>query len=147
MRLDTCSCSPLPVERIVKRTALPGGELEYAVLSALIDAGRATVREVHERIGKRGDLAYTTTAKVLDRLHDKGLVKRERVGIALSYASRISRATLERARAKEMLLRLLAAAPEPAVAGLVDAAESISPELLDRLARAVQERRKARRGT
>jgi predicted transcriptional regulator len=132
---------------IVKRAALPGGELEYAVLSALIDAGRATVREVHERVAKRGDLAYTTTAKVLDRLHDKGLVKRERVGVAFSYASRISRASLERGRAREMLLRLLAAAPEPAVAGLVDAAESISPEFLDRLARAVQERRKARRGT
>lgn len=126
--------------------ALPGGQLEYAVLSALIDAGRATVRELHERAGKRGDLAYTTTAKVLDRLHDKGLVKRERIGVALSYTSRVSRAVLERARAKRMLTQLLAAAPDPAVAGLVDAVESISPELLDQLAHAVEQRRKARRG-
>jgi predicted transcriptional regulator len=127
--------------------ALPGGELEYAVLCALIDAGRATVRELHERTGQRGDLAYTTTAKVLDRLYAKGLVKRERVGIAFSYSSRISRHVLERARAKRMLTELLASAPDPAVAGLVDAVESIDPELLDRLALAVQQRRKARRGT
>ncbi len=127
--------------------ALPGGELEYAVLSALIDAGRATVRDLHKLVGKRDDLAYTTTAKVLDRLHDKGLVKRERIGIALSYTSRVSRHVLERARAKRMLTELLASAPDPAVAGLVDAVESIDPELLDRLALAVEQRRRARRGT
>ncbi len=125
---------------------MPGGELEYAVLSALIDAGRSSVRELHERIGTPNDLAYTTTAKVLDRLHDKGLVRRERAGIAFSYTARISRQVLERARAKRMLTQLLASAPEPAVAGLVDALESTGPELLDQLARAVEERRKARRG-
>lgn len=126
---------------------LPGGELEYAVLSALIDAGHATVRDLHERVGAREGLAYTTIAKVLDRLHDKALVRRERAGIALSYTARISRAVLERSRAKRMLAQLLAAAPDPAVAGLVDAVESLSPDLLDQLAAAVEERRKARRGT
>jgi predicted transcriptional regulator len=132
---------------MARKTALPGGELEYAVLSALIDLRRATVREVHQRIGEPHDLAYTTTAKALDRLHEKGLVRRERVGMVLSYESRISRSVLERGRAKKMLVELLAAAPEPAVSGLVDAVESISPELLDRLAEAVELRRKARRGT
>jgi predicted transcriptional regulator len=132
---------------MTKKTALPGGELEYAVLSALIDLRRATVREIHQRIGEPHDLAYTTTAKALDRLHEKGLVRRERVGMVLSYEARISRPVLERGRAKKMLVELLAAAPEPAVSGLVDAVESISPELLDRLAEAVEQRRRARRGT
>ena len=131
----------------MKRVALPGGELEYAVLSALIEAGRATVRDLHEQVGAPHGLVYTTTAKVLDRLYDKGLVKRERAGIALTYAPRISRRDLERARAKRMLGQLLASAPEPAVAGLVDAVESISPDLLDQLGRAVEQRRKDRRGT
>jgi len=131
----------------MRKTPLPGGELEYAVLSTLIELRRATVRDVHERVGAPNQLAYTTTAKALERLHDKGLVRRERVGMLLSYEARISRAVLERSRAKQMLRQLLAAAPDPAVAGLVDAVESISPDLLDRLALAVEERRKARRGT
>lgn len=131
----------------MRKTPLPGGELEYAVLSALIELRRATVRDIHERVGAPNRLAYTTTAKALERLHDKGLVRRERVGMVLSYEARISRTVLERSRAKQMLQQLLAAAPDPAVAGLVDAVESISPDLLDRLAQAVEERRKARRGT
>ncbi len=131
----------------MKKTPLPGGELEYAVLSALIDLRRATVREIHKRVGEPNDLAYTTVAKALDRLNDKGLVRRARAGMALLYETRISRPVLERARARRMLEQLLAAAPDPAVAGLVDAVESISPELLDRLAEAVEQRRKARRGT
>jgi hypothetical protein len=44
------------------RIRLPGGELEYAILAALWDLGRASAREVHARAGEPAGLAYTTTA-------------------------------------------------------------------------------------
>ncbi len=132
----------------VKSFSLPGGHLEHAVLIALDDlGGRASARAVHERVGEPRGLVYTTTAKVLDRLWVKGLVSRERIGKAFAYRPKVRRETLEQARAKQVLGRLLGPEPRPAIATLVDAVEAIDPALLDELARTVAERRKVRRGS
>jgi len=126
---------------------VPGGELEYAVLRALWDLRKASAREIHELVGKRDGLVYTTTTKVLDRLHEKGLVSRRRMGKAFVYAARVKRADVERRRARGMLKRLFGGDPEPALASLVDAVEAIDPDLLRQLARAVEARRRSRRGS
>ena len=126
---------------------LPGGELEYAVLVDLCALGNASAREIHERIGVPSGLVYTTVAKVLDRLLAKGLVARQRNGKAFVYTSRIARQTLDRARAKDMLGRLIGADPRPVMATLVDAVVALDPAMLDELAREVAARRRSRRGS
>jgi BlaI family penicillinase repressor len=92
-------------------------------------------------------LVYTTTAKVLDRLHAKRLVSRERKGVAFVYRPRVAQSVVDSVRARAMLTRLLGAAPRRAVATLVDAVESLDPNLLDELADAVAARRRSRNGT
>lgn len=131
----------------MKTTPLPGGALEYAVLVALWDLGAASAREIHTRVGLRDGLAYTTTAKVLDRLHAKGLVSRKRSGKAFIYRPRVERESLDRARATELVRRFLGPQPRPAVATLVDAVESVDSDLLDELQRAVDARRRSRHGS
>ncbi|MFQ6170792.1 BlaI/MecI/CopY family transcriptional regulator [Oryzobacter sp. R7] len=67
------------------------GDLERVVMEHLWDlAGAdgftgATVREVHDRLAKDRDIAYTTVMTVLDRLAKKDLVTRERDGRAWRY--------------------------------------------------------------
>lgn len=122
-------------------------DLQFEVLSALWDLGTATVRDVHERIGIPRGLAYTTTATVLDRLHDKGFASRTHAGRALVYAAIGERLTFERARAEAVLTRLLGPSPTVAVATLVDALTDIDVGLLDELERVVAERQEARRGS
>jgi len=126
---------------------LPGGELEYAVLFSVCELGAASAREVHEQVGATAGLAYTTIAKVLDRLHAKGLVARKRKGIAFVYRPRIARRVVEFARAQVSLRKLLGPAPLPAMATLVEAIESLDPELLEELERAVAARQGVRRGS
>jgi BlaI family penicillinase repressor len=126
---------------------LPGGDLEYAVLATVWELEEASVREIHERVGQPSKLAYTTTAKVLDRLHVKGLVSRERKSKAFVYRAKLARGIVEQARARVALSRLLGAAPRAAVATLVEAVESLDPELLDELERAVAARRRLQHGT
>jgi predicted transcriptional regulator len=126
---------------------LPGGKLEHAVLMALWELERASVRQIHERVGVPTGLAYTTTAKVLDRLAGKGLVARTREGQVWVYRPRVAREHVERARMTDVLRHSFRAAPRPAVAALVEAVEAIDPNLLDDLARAVARRRKVRRGS
>jgi predicted transcriptional regulator len=133
--------------RTMKRLRLPGGDLEYAVLAKLWEIGTASAREIHGHVGEPSGLVYTTTAKVLDRLHDKGLVTRERRGKAFSYHAKIARDVIDQARARTALSRLLGSFPHAAVATLVEAVESIDPKLLDELERAVASRRRSRHGT
>lgn len=126
--------------------AMPGGDLEYAVMSALWDLGSASVRDVHERVGAGDGLVYTTTAKVIDRLHAKRLVTRHREGRSFVYRAAIARGAVDRFRTKNALDTLLGDEPRPAIATLVETIEAIDPELLDDLAREVRKRR-SRRGT
>jgi len=125
---------------------LPGGDLEYAVLAKLWELGSASGREIHTHVGVPQGLVYTTIAKVLDRLHAKRLVTRERKGIAFVYRPRVARAVIEAARARELLARLLGPAPHSAAARLVDAVESLDPQLLNELANAIAARRRAKHG-
>jgi BlaI family transcriptional regulator, penicillinase repressor len=125
---------------------LPGGELEYAVLFSVCDLNEASVRDVHQRVGDGRGLAYTTIAKVLERLHLKALVSRERKGATLVYSPCVERKDIELARARISLRTLLAADPEPAMATLVEAMESLDSTLIDELERAVAARRGKQNG-
>jgi predicted transcriptional regulator len=126
---------------------LPGGDLEYAVLSKLWELGSASARDIHTQVGELQGLVYTTTAKVLDRLHAKRLVSRERKGMAFIYRPRVARAVVDGARARAFLTRLLGPAPRSAVSTLVDAMESLDPKLLDELAELIATRRRSPHGT
>lgn len=129
------------------RYRLPADDLEYSVLAKLWELGTASVRELHEELGAPQGLVYTTTAKVVDRLRDKGLIQRQRRGAAFVYQPRVAREEVERARARNALARLLGATPRAAVAALVEAVDDIDPQLLTELERAVAAHRRSKDGT
>ncbi|TMI68965.1 MAG: BlaI/MecI/CopY family transcriptional regulator [Bacteroidetes bacterium] len=52
-------------------------ESELEILQTLWTKGLATVREVHEDLAKTKDVGYTTTLKLMQIMHEKGLVKRD----------------------------------------------------------------------
>jgi predicted transcriptional regulator len=132
---------------MARKIPTPGGELEHAILRALWELGTASAPEIHRRVCEPSGSVYTTTAKVLDRLHAKGLVSRQRAGKAFVYKATHTREIVERAHVREMLARVLGPDIAPAMANLVDAVESIDPDLLDELARQVNARRRSRRGS
>jgi predicted transcriptional regulator len=123
----------------------PGGDLEYAVLAFIWERKQAAAPEIHAGVGEPAGLVYTTIAKVLDRLHEKGLVSRRRDGRSYVYRARVERADVDRARTRDAISRIVATGPVPAIANLVDAVEALDPKLLDQLARVVEERRRRRR--
>jgi predicted transcriptional regulator len=51
-------------------------ESELEILQILWTKGLATVREVHEELAKTKDAGYTTTLKLMQIMHEKGLVKK-----------------------------------------------------------------------
>ena len=52
-------------------------ESELEILQVLWKKGLATVREVHEELAALKDAGYTTTLKLMQIMHEKGLVKRD----------------------------------------------------------------------
>jgi predicted transcriptional regulator len=130
----------------MKQFRLPSDDLEYDILAKLWELGVGSVRELHEHLGQRDGLVYTTTAKVVDRLREKGLIDRQPRGRAFIYRPRVAREDVESARARKAVSRLFGAAPHAAVAALVDAVDAVDPKLLDELERVVIARRRSKDG-
>jgi predicted transcriptional regulator len=124
---------------------LPGGRLEYAVLVAVWEGETVTVRELHERVGVPLGLVYTTTARVLDRLHAKKLVARIKEGKVFRYRAAVARHEIERARLTRTLSSVLVEETRPALATLVEVMEEIRPGLLDELMVTIDAIRRLRR--
>jgi predicted transcriptional regulator len=116
-------------------------QLERQVLDVLWRGGRWSVRDVLGAL--QADLAYTTVATVLDRLHTKGQVVRSMHERSWSYASARSR---EAAMGDQIgkLLRGSQAAGEPLLTAFLDEVEQIDPEALERLEGLIRKRRKGR---
>ncbi|QNK62027.1 BlaI/MecI/CopY family transcriptional regulator [Pedobacter sp. PAMC26386] len=52
-------------------------ESELEILQILWEKGNCTVREVHEILTQNKEAGYTTTLKIMQIMHEKGLVKRD----------------------------------------------------------------------
>jgi len=120
------------------------GELEGEVLAALWAADSALVpAEVQAAVG--GDLAYTTVMTILVRLHDKGLIEREKVGRAFAYRPVVAETDV----VAEQVRRLLERGHDRAAVlqGLVDGLAPGDERLLRELLSKASSSRQRTRGT
>ncbi len=52
-------------------------EAELEILSLLWELKEASVRQIHERLSETKDTGYTTTLKIMQIMHAKGMVSRD----------------------------------------------------------------------
>lgn len=121
--------------------ALPGGDLEDAVLQHLWSVGPATARDTFDAVGAPRGLVYTTVARVLDRLVDKGLVSCSRAGRLNRYQATTARDQVVRSLITARIGGWFAGDPQPAVAALLGAVQDIDAALLEELERQLELRR------
>src|ERR1700733_11732381 len=74
-------------------------ESELEILQVLWDRNLASVREVHEELAKSKDVGYTTTLKLMQIMHEKGLVKRDD-----SFKTHIYQAAVSKEKTQKHLL-------------------------------------------
>ncbi len=72
------------MENIIKPT-----DSELEILNILWEKGQATVKEVNEEINKTKESGYTTTLKLLQIMHEEGLVSRYPTGKQHVYQAKI----------------------------------------------------------
>jgi predicted transcriptional regulator len=64
--------------------------LELECLSVLWPMGEGTVRDIHRALLASRPRAYTTVMTIMDRLEQKGIVARRKMGRAFLYEARLS---------------------------------------------------------
>jgi predicted transcriptional regulator len=74
-------------------------ESELEILGILWERGASTVREVHEILEQSKEAGYTTTLKLMQIMHEKGLLKRD-----ASARTHIYEANVSQERTQQQLL-------------------------------------------
>ncbi|WP_276090054.1 BlaI/MecI/CopY family transcriptional regulator [Pedobacter sp. JY14-1] len=74
-------------------------ESELEILQILWERGDSTVRAVHEILEKTKDSGYTTTLKLMQIMHEKGLVDRD-----TSSKTHVYRALVNQERTQQQLV-------------------------------------------
>jgi predicted transcriptional regulator len=117
------------------------GELEARVMDHLWDSPSSSVREVWQQLSGERPLAYTTVMTTMDRLFQKGLLRREKAGKAFRYRARFSRQEFEELLTEEVLRGLTNAPNECLLSAFLDLMWERDPGSLDRLEQMIREKR------
>ena len=77
-------------------------DAELRILRVLWQRGPSTVREVHEVLGAERPTAYTTTLKLLQIMHEKGLATRDDSARTHVYVAAVAESDTQRQATAEL---------------------------------------------
>ncbi len=118
------------------------GELEAEILECVWDLGEASVKDVHECLTERREIAYTTVMTVMSRLTAKGLLVARAVGRAYVYEAAANREDFCAGVVRDFMSGVLVDADRAVLAQFVDSVTAHDMEQLDLLAQIIEEKRR-----
>jgi predicted transcriptional regulator len=104
-------------------------ERQFEVLGLLWEHGPMTVREVRERLPRRGDVPYTTVLGLLQNMERAGLVAHDADNPAHRYRPLLSRQQATGTLLGDFLKRFFRGSAQSLVLSLVDARHLSAEEL------------------
>ena len=119
---------PDPLHRKPNALPLPSAA-ELDILAVLWRLGPATVREVHQALGK--DNGYTTTLKQMQLMHEKGLLVRHERFRSHVYQPGIPKEQTQQQVARDMLARAFESSAKSLVMGALAARPTSREELAE----------------
>jgi BlaI family penicillinase repressor len=109
-------------------------ESELEILNILWEKNLATVRDVHEELAKSKDVGYTTTLKLMQIMHEKGLVKRDESMRTHVYQAAVNREKTQKHLLDKMIDSLFGGSSTQLVLQALGSGEQrISSEELDKI--------------
>ena len=118
----------MPSDRKNSPPPLPSAA-ELDILAVLWKLGPATVREVHEALGK--DNGYTTTLKQMQVMHEKGLLVRSERFRSHVYEPGIPKQQIQQQVTLDMLSRVFDSSAKSLVMGALAAQPASREELAE----------------
>lgn len=117
------------------------GDLEARVMRTIWEVSRPmTARAVHERVASEHTVAIHTVITVLNRLVEKGLLRREKQGDVLHYEAAMGEADFRAHATRRVVEGILSFGPEAVTASFVDVLAESDPERLASLAELIRHR-------
>lgn len=122
-------------------------DLEAEIMEVVWERGwdEFPVSDVHAILEGQREIAYTTVMTTVSRLHDKGLLTREKQGRRYLYRPAMSRSGFIEVMTREVLGSLPPVGQETAVALLVERVAEADEAELDRLEALIRARRRGER--
>lgn len=114
----------MDIKKSIKPTE---GELE--ILSVLWEKRFATVRDVHEAINQTRESGYTTTLKLMQIMHEKGLVSRNTSSKVHVYEALVDKEATQDIFLNKMIQSLYAGSSAKLVLHALGNAETTDEEL------------------
>ena len=106
-------------------------DAELEILTVLWSIGPATVREVHDVIGRRRPAQYSTVLKFMQIMAEKGLVRRDQKQRAHIYEATRPREWTQRQLAGDLLERAFAGSAKALLVGALSARKTTKKELAE----------------
>lgn len=117
------------------------GDLEAEVMEVLWRRGSASIREVWDDVKRKRPLAFNTVMTVMNRLVEKGLLRRADRRGSYRYHPRVDREAFLTRVSHDVAEALVQEFGDVAVAQFIEALEEVDPEKLAALERLIRERR------
>ena len=116
-------------------------DAELEILTVLWSIGPATVREVHNVIGRRRPAQYSTVLKFMQIMAEKGLVRRDERQRAHIYEAARPREWTQRQLAGDLMERAFKGSAKALLMGALSARKATREELAE-MRQLLDERRK-----
>lgn len=126
----------MSVTRSIKPT-----ESELEILQILWTKGLATVREVHEELASLKEVGYTTTLKLMQIMHEKGLVKRDDSMRTHVYQAAVNKEKTQKHLLGKMIDSLFGGSPTQLVIQALGESNA-TPEELEKIQRILNDLKK-----
>lgn len=81
-------------------------QAELQVLQVLWDKGDSTVKDVHQHLSESHKSGYTTVLKIMQIMHEKGLLDRDESSRAHIYSANITQSETQGRMVKELVSRV-----------------------------------------
>lgn len=106
---------------------------ELAILNIMWQISPATVRQIHEELIKNGKTSYTTTLKMLQVMHQKGLVSRNSDQKAHIYQPFLSKKDTQKQMLDDLKNRLFGGSISSLVLQALGTAETTKQSEIDEI--------------
>lgn len=117
------------------------GDLEARVMRTMWALGRPVpARTVHQRVAGEHAVAIHTVITVLNKLVDKGLLRREKRDDLLHYEATLSEEAFRTHASRQVVEGILSFGPDAVTASFVDVLAERDPRQLAELARLIERR-------
>jgi BlaI family transcriptional regulator, penicillinase repressor len=119
----------MAIPKLIKPT-----ESELEILQVLWSKGLATVRDVHEELSRSKEAGYTTTLKLMQIMHEKGIVKRDDSMRTHVYQAAVNKEKTQKHLLNKMIDSLFGGSPtQLVIQALGDDSHKASPEELEKI--------------